>query len=90
MKMDKAGYFVIIPSVGKKIIMVEHYSYDNRRLHTVEGKDAQSICSIIIKNKWVTDLSHAAYLGRELAKAEISLKQGVRYVQDKIITGGKE
>jgi len=28
-------------------------------------------------------LSHAAYLGRELAKAEFSLKYGFKYIQDK-------
>jgi dihydropteroate synthase len=26
--------------------------------------------------------SHAAYLGKELAKAELFIEQGVRYIQD--------
>jgi dihydropteroate synthase len=30
----------------------------------------------------VTRLDHAAYLGNELAKAEIALKTGKSYVQD--------
>lgn len=83
LKMDKAGYFVIIPSPEKKIIVVEHYAYDNKLLHIIEGKDAQSIYSTIIENRWITELSHAAYLGRELAKAELSLKYGFKYIQDK-------
>lgn len=82
-KMDKAGYFVIIPSHEKKVIIVEHYAYDNKLLHIIEGRDASSIYSTIIKNGWVTELSHAAYLGKELAKAEISLKYGIKYFQDK-------
>ena len=82
-KMDKAGYFVVIPSLEKKIIVVEHYAYDNKLLHIVEGKDAPSIYSTIIQKGWVTELSHVAYLGRELAKAELSLKHGFKYIQDK-------
>uniref|UniRef100_A0A7V0Z480 DUF4346 domain-containing protein n=1 Tax=candidate division WOR-3 bacterium TaxID=2052148 RepID=A0A7V0Z480_UNCW3 len=82
-KMDKAGYFVVIPLFEKKIIVVEHYSYDNKLLHIIEGKDAASIYSTTIENGWITELSHAAYLGRELAKAEFSLRTGSKYIQDK-------
>src|SRR3990170_3428023 len=80
--MDKAGYFVILPIPEKNIINVEHYSYDNTLLRVIEGKDARSIYWTIIENKWVTFLSHAAYLGKELTKAELSLKNGFKYVQD--------
>jgi tetrahydromethanopterin S-methyltransferase subunit A len=82
-EMDKAGYFVIIPHPKKKVITVEHYSYDNRLLRIIEGEDARSIYHTIIENGWVTQLSHAAYLGKELAKAELSLKLGLKYTQDK-------
>ena len=80
--MDKAGYFVILPIPERNIINVEHYSYDNILLRVIEGKDARSIYWTIIENKWVTFLSHAAYLGKELEKAELSLKLGFKYVQD--------
>jgi tetrahydromethanopterin S-methyltransferase subunit A len=82
-EMDKAGYFVIIPNPKKKVIMVEHYSYYNKLLRIIEGKDARSIYHTIIENGWVTQLSHAAYLGKELAKAELSLKLGLKYTQDR-------
>jgi len=82
-EMDKAGYFVIIPHPKKKVIIVEHYSYDNRLLRIIEGEDARSIYHTIIENGWVTQLSHAAYLGKELAKAELSLKLGLKYTQDR-------
>lgn len=82
-EMDKAGYFVIIPQPNRWIINVEHYSYDNRLLRVIEGRDARSIHGMIIKNGWVTQLSHAAYLGKELTKAELSIKIGFKYVQDK-------
>ena len=80
--MDKAGYFVILPIPGKNIISVEHYSYDNILLRVIEGKDARSIYWTIIENNWVSFLSHAAYLGKELTKAELSLKLKCRYIQD--------
>ncbi len=51
-------------------------------MRVIEGKDARSVYATIIANGWVTQLSHAAYLGKELARAEISLYRGVPYVQD--------
>ena len=81
-QMDKAGYFVILPLPEKGIISVEHYSYDDKLLRAIEGKSARSLYWTIIENNWVTQLSHAAYLGKELAKAELSLMRGFRYVQD--------
>ncbi len=83
-EMDRAGYFVIIPQREKKIIIVEHYSYENKLLRIIEGKDAKSIYHTVIKNGWVTQLSHAAYLGKELIKAELSIKFGFKYIQDGI------
>lgn len=81
-EMDRAGYFVIIPQAGKGIITVEHYSYQNEHLRTIQGQDARSIYSTIVENGWITQLSHAAYLGKELAKAELSGELGFKYVQD--------
>ena len=81
-EMDKAGYFVIIPRPEKGDIIVEHYSYDNKMLRTIEGGDARSIYSTIVQNGWVSQLSHAAYLGKELTRAELCLKHGFKFVQD--------
>lgn len=81
-EMDSAGYFVIAPRQEKGVIVAEHYSYNNKLQRVIEGKDARSIYSTIIENGWVTQLSHAAYLGKELAKAELSIKLGLKYVQD--------
>ena len=81
-EMDRAGYFVILPQVEKKIIIVEHYSYDNTLLRVIEGRTAKAIYLTLIQNAWVSQLSHAAYLGRELARAELSIDRGVRYIQD--------
>jgi len=81
-QMDKAGYFVVLPQAHRGTILVEHYGYDDKLLHTIEGKDARSLYLTIIENNWVTQLSHSAYLGKELTKAELSLKYGFKYIQD--------
>ncbi|MBI4683252.1 MAG: DUF4346 domain-containing protein [Nitrospirae bacterium] len=81
-KLDKAGYFVILPQKKKAAILVEHYSYDNKLIRKIEGKNSRDIYLTIINNKWVTDLGHAAYLGKELSRAELSIKKGYKFVQD--------
>lgn len=81
-KLDTTGYFVVIPSKKDGIITVEHYSYENKLLRIIEGSNSRDIYLTIINNKWVIDLMHAAYIGKELAKAELSIKQGFKYIQD--------
>ncbi|MCL5958353.1 MAG: DUF4346 domain-containing protein [Chloroflexi bacterium] len=83
-EIDEAGYFVIVPQLAKGRIVAEHYSYDNSLLHVIESTNATSLYWTIIENGWVTQLSHAAYLGRELTKAELSIKLNFKYVQDDI------
>lgn len=73
---------MIIPQQKRRVILIEHYSYDNMLLRIVEGGEAKSIYRTIIDNGWVTQLSHAAYLGRELGKAELSIMYCLKYVQD--------
>lgn len=81
-EMDKAGYFVILPQPEKQTISVEHYAYDNHLLRVIEGTTARRIYWTIIENGWVTQLSHAAYLGKELTRAELSLSLAFKFVQD--------
>jgi tetrahydromethanopterin S-methyltransferase subunit A len=81
-KLDKAGYFVIIPSKKDKTITVEHYSYNNKLLRTIQGNNSRDIYLTIISNNWITDLNHAAYIGRELEKAELSMKKRFKFIQD--------
>lgn len=81
-EMDKMGYFVIYPQNKKRMIIVEHYSYNNKLQHTIERDNAKSLYMQLVENKWVSMLSHAAYLGKELEKAELSMKYSFKYVQD--------
>ncbi len=81
-KLDKAGYFVIVPKANNTIL-VEHYNYNNQLIRIIKGENARNIYWTIIENEWVTEMSHAAYLGKELTKAEMSINLGFKYIQDK-------
>lgn len=43
---------------------------------------ARTIYLTVIREGWTSKLSHATYLGKELAKAELSTVQGFQCVQD--------
>jgi tetrahydromethanopterin S-methyltransferase subunit A len=62
--------------------LVEHYSYKEKFLRIIEGGDARSIYLTIVRNGWVSRLDHAAYIGKELTKAELSIEHGFQYLQD--------
>lgn len=83
--LDKAGFFIIIPDHVKDIIACEHYSCDGTLTTVIEGKTADLIASTAIEKGLVSRLDHAAYLGRELTRAEISMKLGIEYVQDQAL-----
>jgi len=84
LKLDRAGYFVIMIMKGREQpIVVEHYANDGVLRDVIKGKDAASICATIVEMKLVSQLDHAAYLGRELAKAELSDTFKLKYIQDK-------
>jgi len=71
---DRCGDFRIWNHDGKIICSHERL--------IIAGKNAKSISDTIIKNDLISRLDHAAYLGRELKKAEIALKLGKNYIQD--------
>ena len=51
----------------------------------IKGKTSIEIVNTLIREKFISTLQHAADMGIELHKAEISLKYGLKYVQDKEI-----
>jgi len=48
----------------------------------IEGRTAAELYMTAINRKLVSRLDHAAYLGRELARAKGALTSGERYTQD--------
>ncbi|QEE15973.2 dihydropteroate synthase-like protein [Promethearchaeum syntrophicum] len=82
--MDPKGYFKIYIDEKKKQIMITHFNnsvnFKDATL-TLVGDNAESLYKMIIKSNLVSKLDHAAYLGKELIKAELALKLGMSYIQ---------
>src|SRR5580692_8280901 len=82
LRLDRAGFFIVLPQPQKRLIVCEHYENNGRLAHVIEGRQAALIAATVVERGFVTQLDHAAYLGRELAKAEAALSDGVTYEQD--------
>jgi len=82
LKLDKAGYFVVYPDTRAKHLVVEHYTNQGVLDCVLEGRSTGALYSEAIERQLLTRLDHAAYLGRELARAERSLLDGAPFVQD--------
>ncbi len=63
-------------------IVARNTPYLNTGTHAIAGSTAKEVLDTIIKLGLVSRLDHAAYLGRELMKAELALKFGRSYSQD--------
>ena len=89
-KMDPKGYFLIAINKNKKIIRVGYCKFTklgnlpiNDMVAEITGKTAIEIVNTLIREKFISTLQHAADMGIELHKAELSLKYGFNYIQDK-------
>ena len=89
-KMDPKGYFLITLDNKNFFIKVGYCKFSklgNPPIHdmvaVVKGKTAIEIVNTLIKEKFISTLQHAADMGIELHKAELSLKYGFKYIQDK-------
>ena len=89
-KMDPKGYFLIGIDIKKKIIQAGYCKFTrlgnspiNDMVAIVKGKTAIEIVNTLIREKFISTLQHAADMGIELHKAELSLKYGFKYIQDK-------
>ena len=79
MHLDPMGYFRVTLDGGE--ILVEHRSEDVT-LQEYRGRTAMALQHQIARDVAVSDINHAMYLGRQLAKAEMALKDGREFVQD--------
>jgi tetrahydromethanopterin S-methyltransferase subunit A len=90
LRLDRAGFFIVLPQPQKRLIVCEHYENNGRLAHVIEGRQAALIAATAVERGFVTQLDHAAYLGRELAKAEAALSNGITYEQDAALGVPKE
>lgn len=80
--LDPAGYFVIYPDHASDTLVVEHYTNKGVLDYIIEGRSTGPIYTKVIECNLISRLDHAAYLGRELARAEAALRSGTKFVQD--------
>jgi len=95
-KMDPKGYFLIEVDKKKNFIQVGYCKFTkignspiNDMIAIVKGKTAIEIVNTLIREKFISTLQHAADMGIELHKAELSLKYDFKYIQDKDLKVGK-
>ncbi len=77
------GFFVVRLDRADRKIILEHYWPDFRPGHQMRGVRAESMMLGLINAGLLGCLSHAGYLGMELAKAETALRLGLDYEQDR-------
>ncbi len=82
MVSDPAGYFVIYVDRSRGMLSLEHYLNDGILDTVIDGASAAELYFPAIDRGLISRLDHAAYLGRELARAEESLRVGEPFVQD--------
>ncbi|MBZ0252324.1 MAG: DUF4346 domain-containing protein, partial [Candidatus Methylomirabilis sp.] len=79
---DPEGYFVVYADRARRALVLEHYRKDGVLDALLEGRSAAELYTPTIERGLLSRLDHAAYLGRELARAEHALAESVPYVQD--------
>ncbi len=87
---DPAGYVVIYPDRLRNRLVMEHYSNAGVLTKILEGATPTALYGSAIGAGLISRLDHAAYIGRELARAEASLRDGTDYIQDKAPGGSEE
>jgi tetrahydromethanopterin S-methyltransferase subunit A len=80
---DPAGYLLVYIDRDRHLLLVEHHAATHLLLTVFEGARAEDLCHTILESGAVTLLAHAAYIGRELARAEAALTLGFEYEQDR-------
>jgi thymidylate synthase len=78
-RLDPMGYFRI--TLDGKDILVEH-RFQDVTLKEYRGRKAERLQHEIARDVALSDINHAIYLGRQLARAETALKDGQEFMQE--------
>ena len=79
---DPEGFFVVLLDRAAGAMVCEHYTKDGMHDETIRGPRAADVANTAVRRGLLSRLDHAAYLGRELAKAESALALKLTYTQD--------
>jgi dihydropteroate synthase-like protein len=88
--LDPQGVFRIMVDRNAETIVALHFATPetDKPSNIVKGETAEAVYAKIVEMGLVTRLDHGAYLGSELAKAEVALKTGKEYIQDRTLFKG--
>ena len=88
--LDPKGVFKITIDRNAKTIVALNFATAEaeKPRNIIKGKTAEAVYGKIVEAGLVTRLDHAAYLGSELTKAEVALKSGKEYIQDRELFKG--
>ncbi len=81
--LDPKGYFVVYTDRPQNRLVLEHYSNKGVLSRMFAAAFPAAIYAAVIEAGLISRLDHAAYLGRELARAERALQAGEGYTQDR-------
>jgi thymidylate synthase len=73
----------ILVDIENEKIKITHLSPIGGKIGEFYASSALEACREICKKKMISQISHALDIGIELGKAEIAIKDGRKYVQDK-------
>ena len=78
-KMDPKAFFTIKPFPEEGL---RYYKKMGKAEALIIGRNAEEIYNTIVREGFISSLSHSANIGMELMNAEICLKLNLEYVQD--------
>ena len=78
--LDPRGNIHIETTDGK--LKITHLDPEGKRLEEKTFENAKDAVQWLVLEQKIGDLSHALYVGQELAKAQMCLKEGKKFVQD--------
>ncbi|MGD2201067.1 MAG: dihydropteroate synthase-like protein [Candidatus Bathyarchaeota archaeon] len=81
-EMDRRGWFTVQVDRDARDIVATHYKDSGTPNMVIRGKSAREVYQTAIREGLLGRLDHAAYLGKELYKAETALLIGRSYTQD--------
>ena len=81
-RQDPYGSFRIVVDVESKMIIATHFSPGDDIIAEYRRRTALELTTKLEDDGIMSEPYHAAYLGRELQKAEFALQFGLNYIQD--------
>ena len=79
---DSRGFFVITLDRARNEIVLRYYLPDNSPAYEMRARSAEAILLGLIRETIISQMSHAGYMGGELAKDEAALRLHLHYEQD--------